>query len=90
MLLLDLYCFKKRRFNFGGKLNTVVCYLVEFDNSFVMVDPLAIKILREVTIIKLMLLKIFNQRSRYLGDVLTIDDPSFEQIERQTYPAKLQ
>ena len=25
-----------------------------------------------------------------MGDVLTIDNSSFEQIERQTYPAKLQ
>ena len=36
----------------------MVCYLVKFNNSFVMVDPSAIKILTEVTIIKLMLLKI--------------------------------
>ena len=42
------------------------------------------------TIIKLILLKLFNSISRYLDDSLNIDNPYFEQMVGQIYPTELQ
>ena len=42
------------------------------------------------TIIKLILLKLFNSTSRYLDDLLNIDIPYFEQMIGQIYPTELQ
>ena len=42
------------------------------------------------TIIKLILLKAFNSSSRYLDDLLNIDNPYFEQMVGQIYPTELQ
>ena len=43
-----------------------------------------------LTIIKLILLKLFNSTSRYLDDLLNIDNPYFEQLVSQIYPTELQ
>ena len=40
--------------------------------------------------IKLMLSKAFNSTSRYLGDLLNIDNPYFEGVVKQIYPPELQ
>ena len=42
------------------------------------------------TIIKLILLKLFNSTSRYLDDLLNIDNPYFEPMVGQIYPTELQ
>ena len=42
------------------------------------------------TIIKLILLKFFNSTSRYLDDLLNIDNPYFEQMVDLIYPTELQ
>ena len=42
------------------------------------------------TIINLILLKFFNSTSRYLDDLLDIDNLYFEQMVGQTYPTELQ
>ena len=40
--------------------------------------------------IKLMLLKLFNSTSRYLDDLLNIDNPYFKQMVGLIYPTELQ
>ena len=42
------------------------------------------------TITKLILLKLFNSTSRYLDDLLDIDNPYFEPMVGQIYPTELQ
>ena len=42
------------------------------------------------TIIKLILIEAFNSTSRYLDDLLNIDNPNFEQMVGQIYPTELQ
>ena len=42
------------------------------------------------TIIKLILLKLLNSTSRYLDDLLNIDNPYFEQMVGQIFPTELQ
>ena len=39
---------------------------------------------------KLILLKLFNSTSRYLDDLLNIDNPYFEPMVGQIYPTALQ
>ena len=39
---------------------------------------------------KLVLLKLFNSTSRYLDDLLNIDNPYFEHMVGQIYPTELQ
>ena len=43
-----------------------------------------------LSIIKLILLKLFYSTSRYLDDLLNIDTPCFEQMVVQIYPTELQ
>ena len=42
------------------------------------------------TIIKLILLKLFNSTARYLDDLLNIDNSYFGQMVGQIYPTELQ
>ena len=43
-----------------------------------------------LTIIKLTFVKAFHSTSRYLDDLLNIDNPYFEQMVSQIYPTELQ
>ena len=75
--------------------------MLQFDRDSVYKDGMGLQIcfcfvMRETlcclcqTIIKLILLKLFNSASRYLNDLLNIDNPYFEPMVGQIYPAELQ